>query len=110
MFFKKKKSELGEKEIEQITEEYTEGIKVIIRKYLPRKARRAMYRGKGGRLTQDEKNEEIQKIKKTGVSAWLNQATEEVFEELSSFVAEPDSLRSELNVMLKEFKKKWNIK
>lgn len=110
MFFKKKKSEFEEKEIEQITEEYTEGIKVIIRKYLPRKARRAMYRGKGGRLTPDEKNEEIQKIKKTGISAWLNQATEEVFEELSSFVAEPDSLRSELNVMLKEFKKKWNIK
>lgn len=111
MFFKKKKSEFEEKEIEQITEEYTEGIKVIIRKYLPRKMRRAMYKGKGGgRLTQDKKNEEIQKIKKTGISAWLNQATEEVFEELSSFVTDPGSLRSELNVMLKEFKKKWNIK
>jgi len=73
--------------------------------------RRAIYKGKGGgRLTQDKKSEEIQKIKKTGVSAWLNQATEEIFEELSSFVANPDSLRSELNVMLKEFKKKWNIK
>ena len=70
-----------------------------------------MYKGKGGgRLTQDKKSEEIQKIKKVGLNAWLNQAAEEVFEELSSFVTDPDSLRSELNVMSKEFKKKWNIK
>ena len=110
MFFKKKGKEFEEEEIEQITEEYTQEIKVVIRKYLPRKARRAMYRGKGGRVTPDDKNEEIRQIKKVGLSAWLNQATEEVFEELSSFVTDPGSLRSELNVMSKEFKKKWNIK
>jgi len=111
MFFGKRKKKFEEKEIEQIIDDYSQTMKALIGKYLPRRARRAMNRGKGGaRLTPAEKNEEMEKIKKIGISAWLNEITEDTFGELSSFVADSVSLQSELYTVLKRFKKKWNIK
>ena len=111
MFLRKKKKKLDEKEIEQIIDDYSQTTKALIGKYLPRRARRAMNKGKGGaRLTSAEKGDQMQKIKKIGISAWLNETTEDTFEELSSFVNDPASLQSELYTVLKRFKKKWSIK
>ena len=110
MFLRKKKKKFEEKEIEQIIDDYSQTTKTLIGKYLPRRARRAMNKGKGSRLTSAEKSDQIQKIKKIGISTWLNETTEDTFGELSSFVTDPISLQAELQTMLKEFKKKWNIK
>jgi len=111
MFLKKRKKEFGEREIEQIVKEYSEGVESLLQKYLPRKMRRFIFKGRGRRkFSSNKKIEEIQRIKETGVGAWLNRATEEILEELSSFVSNPDSLNSELDVMLKELKKRWNIR
>jgi len=111
MFFGKRKKKFEEKEIEQIIDDYSQTMKALIGKYLPRKVRRAMNRGKSGaRLTPAEKSGEVQKIKKIGISAWLNGVTEDTFGEVSSFVTDSVSLQSELYSMLKRFKKKWDIK
>ncbi|MEA1963856.1 MAG: hypothetical protein U9O41_01820 [Candidatus Aerophobetes bacterium] len=111
MFLGKRKKKFEEKEVEQIIDDYSQTMKNVVGKYLPRKVRRAMNRkGSGAGLTSAEKNEQMEKIKKIGISAWLNEITEDTFGELSSFVSDSVSLQSELYTALKEFKKRWNIR
>jgi len=111
IFGKRRKKEFSEKEIEQIINDYNETMKSLLREYLPRWARRAMNKAKGrSGLTVSKENEEIQEIKRVGISAWLDQTTQDMVEELSSLVSEPVSFRHKLDAMVKEFKKKWNIK
>jgi len=111
MFFRKKKKKLELKEMEQIVEDYSKVLRDTIGKYLPRRERRAMSKGKGGmRLGPSAKSEEIEQIKKKGVRAWLNQTTEDALNELSSIIPDFTSLQSELRNRLKNFKKKWKIK
>ena len=111
MFFRKKKKELELKEINQIVEDYSKVLRETIGKYLPRRERRAMGRGKGRmRPGSSVEKEEIEQIKKKGVASWLNQVTEEALNELSSIIPDFTSLQSELRNRLKDFKKKWKIK
>ncbi len=111
MFFRKKEKKLELKEIEQIVEDYSKVLRDTIGKYLPRRERRAMSRGKGGmRLASSTKKEEIEQIKKKGAGSWLNQTTEDALNELSSIIPDFTSLQSELRNKLKDFKKKWKIK
>ena len=111
MFFKRKHKELESEEIEQIIEEYSEVVKETISKYLPRRERRAMSKGRGGMgLTPSTKKEEIEQIKKKGISVWLNGSTEDALNELSPIVSDFSSLESDLRGRLKEFKRKWKIK
>jgi len=112
IFGKRRKKEFSEKEIEQIINDYNETMKSLLREYLPRWARRAMNKAKGrsGLNNISKGKGEIQEIKRTGISAWLDQTTQDMVEELSSLVSEPVSFRHKLDAMVKEFKKKWNIK
>ncbi len=111
MFFRKKPKELESKEIEQIIEEYSQVMRDTIGKYLSRRERRAMSKGKGGmRLSSSTKNEEIEQIKKKGAGVWLDQVTEDALNELSPIVPDFAALESDLRGRLKNFKKKWNIK
>jgi len=111
MLFKKKRKELDSKEIEQIMEEYLKVVKETVGKYLSRRERRVMSRGKSGkRQSASAKNKEIEQIKKKGAGFWLNQTTEDVLSELSSIVPDFPSLESDLRGRLKDFKKKWKIK
>ena len=110
MFFRRKK-EFSEEEIEKIIEDYGKMIKSLLKEHLPRWARRAMNKTKNRTgVAVSKKGEEIRKIKKMGMSSWLEQTTQELFEELSSFTTDPASLKSKLDTMLKEFKRKWKIK
>lgn len=111
MFFRKKRKELKLEEIEQIIEEYSRVVKETIGKYVSRRERRAMSKGKGGMgLSSSARKEEIEQIKKKGVSIWLNETTEDALSELSSVVSDFSSLESDLRGRLKELKRKWKIK
>jgi phage terminase small subunit len=111
MLFRKKGMEPEAKDIEKIIEEYSAVVKSTIGRYLPRRARRAMSRGKGGvGFSPSRKNKEIEKIKKVGIEAWLDQTTQDTLKELSPLLSDPLSLESELMSRLKEFKKKWNLR
>jgi len=110
MFFRKKQKELDVKEIEQIMEEYLKILKETIGKYLPRRERRAMMKGKGREGWGSAKRGEIEQIKKKGIKTWLNQTTEDTLSELSSAIPDFPSLESDLRGRLKDFKKKWKIK
>lgn len=111
MFFRKKEKKLELKEIKQIIEDYSKVLRDTIGKYLSRRERRAMSRGKGGmKLGSSAKSEEIEEIKKKGAGSWLNQVTEDALNELSSVIPDFASLESELRNKLKDFKKKWKIK
>ena len=111
LFGKRRKREFSQEEIEQVINDYSEMVKSVLREYLPRWARRAMNKAKGrSGLTVSKENEEIQEIKRIGISAWLDRATQDVFEEISSFTSDPASLKSKLDSILKEIKRKWKIK
>jgi len=109
LFWKRKK--FDEAEIKQIFEEYLEVLKTTMGKYLSRQMRRALSKNKGwGSLSPSQKREQIQEIKQKGLNNWLDEHTEEVFEQISSFVSDSGLLKEDLKKALKEFKKKWNIK
>jgi len=110
MFFRRRrKKEFSEEEIEKIID--GKMMKSLLKEHLPRWARRAMNKTKNRTgVAVSKKGEEIRKIKKMGMSGWLEQTTQELFEELSSFTTDPASLKSKLDTMLKEFKRKWKIK
>jgi len=112
LFWKRgKREELSDEQIEKIVVEFMDLTKNGVCKYLPRRMRRALSKNKGWQsLSSSEKIDQIQEIKQKGLSGWLDQSAEEVFEELSSFVSESVALEEELRKELREFKKKWNIK
>ena len=109
---KKKKERFSEEDFEQIITEYTGLMKDAMGKYLPRRMRRAMNKNNKGweSLSVSEKKAQIQEIKQKGLNNWLDESTGEVLEQVSSFVSETVVLEEELRKILKEFKKKWNIK
>jgi len=88
MFFRRKK-EFSEEEIEKIIDDYDKRVKSLLKEHLPRWARRAMNRTRDRTgAIMNKKGEEVQKIKKMGMSSWLEQTTQELFEGLSSFTME----------------------
>ncbi|HHF98962.1 hypothetical protein J7L81_03610 [Candidatus Aerophobetes bacterium] len=114
MFFWKRKKEekkLTPEQIEKIATEYTDLVKEITGKYLPRRMRRALNRAKGWQgLSLSERKKQIQKITENGVSSWLEETTQETIEQVSSFIQESTTFEEELRKALREFKKKWGIK
>ncbi len=111
MPFWRKRTELEPRDIEQIINEYSAVVKDTIGRHLPRRARRAMSRGKSGLgLSPGKKNEEIAQIRKMGMGAWLDQTTQDTLKELSPILMDSPSLESELMAKLKELKKKWNLR
>ncbi|RLE12241.1 hypothetical protein DRJ04_06550 [Candidatus Aerophobetes bacterium] len=113
MFFWKrgKKEEFSDEQIEKIIDEYMLLMKEAIGRYLPRRMRRALNKNKGWKsLSASKKREQLQDIRQKGLSSWLDQTTEEAVEQISSFVPESGALEEELRKILKDFKKKWNIR
>jgi len=111
LFGKRRKKELSEEEIERIIKDYNEMMKSLLREYLPRWARRGMNKAKSrAGFNLNKGKEEIQEIKRTGISAWLEQSTQDAVEELSPLVRDSVSFKSKLDSILKEFKEKWGIK
>lgn len=111
-FWKKgKKEQFSDGQIEQIINEYMVLTKSTVGKYLPRRMRRVLNKNKGwGSLSASERKSQIQEIKQKGLGGWLEQATQETFEEISSFVSDGAPFETELKDTLTEFKKKWSIK
>lgn len=109
LFWKRKK--FDEAEIEKIVEEYVEILKTTVGKYLPRQMRRALRKNREwGNLSQKRKQDEIKEIKQRGLNNWLEENTQQVYEEIASFTPEAQTLQKELRKVLKDFKKKWDIK
>lgn len=114
MFWKKKrkKAELSEEAIESIVREYSDVLKGGVARHLPRRMRRAMDKGnKGwGSLSASEKRAQIQEIRQRGLGSWLDETTQETYEQIASFVADAATLEQELLESLAVFKKANSIR
>lgn len=112
MLFWKRKKKFDEEEIEKIIGDYTTLLREKVGTYLPRRMRRALKKKskEWNDLSKGEKKKEVEEIKKTGLSSWLEKMTEETYKELASIVPEATSMQEDLWQTLKDFKKKWNIK
>lgn len=113
VFWKKKKQqELSDGAIEGIIREYSDVLKAVIATHLPRRMRRAMDKGnKGwGSLSPAQRKAQIQETRQQGVGPWLEETTQETYEQIASFVADAAVLEQELRGALATFKKERNIR
>lgn len=111
MLFGKGKK-FDEKKIEQVMEDFVKTIGELMAKYLPRKMRRTMHKNKSGwgKISDKKNKEEMEEIKKRGLSSWLNERVNEIYQEIEPFANNPGALEKDLRASLKELKKKWRIK